>query len=190
MVSPESASLITVPTGIRSTMSSAPRPNWSAPRPFSPRSESIGIALAAADGFAVLDVIDHGPGIDPDERLRIFDSFYQGRPPIGGRVKGSGLGLAIARDYTAAHGGRLEVMDLADRRHGAHFRLLLPLEGQGAAGARRSETGSAPVTVAGRQSAARGEPSAAGPPQGAAPPGGAARSAARGEPPSPAGGSA
>ena len=125
---------------------------------YSPRSESIGIALAAADGFAVLDVIDHGPGIDPDERLRIFDSFYQGRPPIGGRVKGSGLGLAIARDYTAAHGGRLEVMDLADRRHGAHFRLMLPLEGQGAAGARRSETGSAPVTVAGRQSAARGEP--------------------------------
>ena len=36
IVSPVSASLITVPTGMRSTMSSAPLPYWSRPRPFSP----------------------------------------------------------------------------------------------------------------------------------------------------------
>ena len=78
-------------------------------------------------GFAVLDVIDRGPGIDPQERERIFDSFYQGRAPVDGRVKGSGLGLAIAREYALAHGGRIEVMDRAEGERGAHFRLWLPL---------------------------------------------------------------
>ena len=94
---------------------------------YSPRSASITVTLATEQGFAVLDVVDRGPGIDPVERERIFDSFYQGRPPIDGRVKGSGLGLAIAREYALAHGGGIEVLDRADREHGAHFRLQLPL---------------------------------------------------------------
>jgi two-component system sensor histidine kinase GlrK len=94
---------------------------------YSPRSAAIDVALRTEPGFAVLDVIDRGPGIDPQERDRIFDSFYQGRPPVDGRVKGSGLGLAIAREYALAHGGRIEVEGRADRARGAHFRLWLPL---------------------------------------------------------------
>ena len=62
---------------------------------YSPLSASIVIALGSDDGSAVLDVIDDGPGIDAMERERIFESFYQGKPPVAGRVKGSGLGLAI-----------------------------------------------------------------------------------------------
>jgi two-component system sensor histidine kinase GlrK len=84
----------------------------------------------------VLDVVDRGPGIDPGERERIFESFYQGRPPVDGRVKGSGLGLAIAREYALAHGGRIEVVEPGPNEQGAHFRLSLPLvvgdvEGEG-----------------------------------------------------------
>ena len=45
---------------------------------------------------------------------RIFESFYQGKPPVEGRVKGSGLGLAIAREYALAHGGRIELLDRTD----------------------------------------------------------------------------
>jgi two-component system sensor histidine kinase GlrK len=75
----------------------------------------------------VLDVIDEGHGVDPAERERIFESFYQGKAPMEGRVKGSGLGLAIAHEYAMAQGGRVEVHDRADRRRGAHFRVWLPL---------------------------------------------------------------
>ena len=57
---------------------------------YSPRSASIDVALGIERGFAVLDVVDRGPGIDPQERERIFDSFYRGHPPVDGRVKGSG----------------------------------------------------------------------------------------------------
>ena len=94
---------------------------------YSPRSGVIRLDLATADGIALLDVSDQGHGVDPAERDRIFDSFYQGQAPVQGRVKGSGLGLAIAREYALAHGGRIEVGDRRDGRRGARFRLLLPL---------------------------------------------------------------
>ena len=57
-----------------------------------------------------------GRGVAPADRARIFDSFYQGPPPVDGRVKGSGLGLAIAREYAQAQGGRIEVASRRDGR--------------------------------------------------------------------------
>jgi hypothetical protein len=94
---------------------------------YSPRSGTIAIDVGVDGAFAVLDVVDEGPGIEPGERQRIFESFYQGKPPLEGRVKGSGLGLAIAREYALVHGGRIEVSDRDDGRRGARFRLWLPL---------------------------------------------------------------
>ena len=94
---------------------------------YSPRSGTITAEVHARDGLAVLEVADQGPGVPPAERERVFDSFYQGAPPAEGRVKGSGLGLAIAREYAAAHGGRVDVVDRADGGRGACFRLVLPL---------------------------------------------------------------
>ena len=94
---------------------------------YSPRSGSILIELRSESDQAVLDVIDGGPGISAVDRPHIFESFYQGKTAPEGRIKGSGLGLAIAREYTLAHGGRIELIDRADGRRGAHFRLYLPL---------------------------------------------------------------
>jgi len=107
---------------------------------YAPRSSPIKLDLAIEGDFAVLDVIDEGPGIDPDERPRIFESFYQGKIAPGGRIKGSGLGLAIAREYALAHGGRIEVFDRADGARGARFRLWLPLAAGFGPGPARSST--------------------------------------------------
>ena len=115
---------------------------------YSPRSGTIALNLAAEKGFAVLDVIDEGHGVDPEERRHIFESFYQGKPPAEGRVKGSGLGLAIAREYALAHGGRIEVLDRAQGQSGAHFRLWLPLATSGE-GAVVDTTSRVHVTLAG-----------------------------------------
>jgi signal transduction histidine kinase len=106
------------------------------------------LTLFAQDGFAVLDVADHGPGIAPAERERVFDSFYSGKAPVDGKVKGSGLGLAIAREYAVAQAGRLEVLDRADGKRGVRFRLWLPLSaGAGAALAAAGAPAKPPVTV-------------------------------------------
>jgi two-component system sensor histidine kinase GlrK len=94
---------------------------------YAPRSSAITVKLLVEGDFAVLDVIDEGPGIEPDERPLIFESFYQGKIAPAGRIKGSGLGLAIAREYALVHGGRIEVLDRADGARGARFRLWLPL---------------------------------------------------------------
>jgi len=48
-------------------------------------------------------VRDHGPGIAPDDRERVFDRFY--RAASARSQPGSGLGLAIVREVAEAHGG-------------------------------------------------------------------------------------
>jgi two-component system, NtrC family, sensor histidine kinase GlrK len=116
---------------------------------YSPRSASVIVALVTERDFAVLDVIDHGPGIDVKDRQRIFDSFYQGKPPVDGRVKGSGLGLAIAHEYALAHGGRIEVHDRVDRKRGARLRLWLPLATGDAGAAASAAAPQTPITMAG-----------------------------------------
>ncbi|MFO1316918.1 MAG: ATP-binding protein [Burkholderiales bacterium] len=116
---------------------------------YSPRSGVIELALFAQDGFAVLDVADHGPGIAPAERERVFDSFYSGQAPVDGKVKGSGLGLAIAREYAVAQAGRLEVLDRGDGKRGVRFRLWLPLSAS--AGASAGAPRQSPVTVGGHK---------------------------------------
>ncbi len=114
---------------------------------YSPRSGTIEVSVALEPDFAVIDVADAGHGVDPVERERIFDSFYQGKPPMEGRVKGSGLGLAIAREYALAQGGRIEVQDRADGKRGAQFRLWLPRVAAAGAAANDASTGAAPVAA-------------------------------------------
>jgi two-component system sensor histidine kinase GlrK len=93
---------------------------------YAPRAGRIDIRTWQEDGLAHVEVTDNGPGVDADEREKIFDSFFQGKAPPGGRVKGSGLGLAIAREYALAHGGTIGVHARRDGKRGACFRLSLP----------------------------------------------------------------
>jgi two-component system sensor histidine kinase GlrK len=90
---------------------------------FTPAGGSIAVVARASGDQAVIDVIDSGPGVPPEERDSIFDSFFRGRAKASARVEGSGLGLAIAREFVEAHGGKISV--LAEER-GAHFRVALP----------------------------------------------------------------
>lgn len=118
---------------------------------YSPRAGVITLHLAVDKDCAVLDVMDEGVGVPADERDRIFESFYQGKAPVEGRVKGSGLGLAIAREYALAHEGRVEVRDRSDGKRGAVFTLRLPLGGAGAAALRPTQASRTAVNVASGQ---------------------------------------
>jgi two-component system sensor histidine kinase GlrK len=84
----------------------------------------IVLTLTQESGHAVIDVLDTGPGIDFDEREKIFDAFYQGRALAKGHIKGSGLGLSIALEYVKLHDGTIEALGAAQ---GAHLRVVLPL---------------------------------------------------------------
>lgn len=98
---------------------------------YSPVKGSITISLAARNNRAIIDVRDEGPGVDEDERNRIFNAFYQGRARASGPVKGTGLGLSITREFVQLHHGDIEVIP---SEHGAHFRVSLPCDAGGTEG--------------------------------------------------------
>ncbi|GGU58098.1 sensor histidine kinase [Lentzea flava] len=68
----------------------------------------------------VIEVADHGPGMEPEQAARVFERFYRVDPARG--PGGAGLGLAIVAALVAAHGWRVEV-DTAPGE-GAVFRVL------------------------------------------------------------------
>jgi C4-dicarboxylate-specific signal transduction histidine kinase len=70
-----------------------------------------------ADGLCIA-VNDSGSGIAPEDRDRIFESFYTTK------AGGVGIGLSICRSIVEAHGGRLWVDARPPR--GAVFRFTLP----------------------------------------------------------------
>ncbi|MFL6289894.1 MAG: sensor histidine kinase [Thermoanaerobaculia bacterium] len=79
---------------------------------------------------AVLRLRDHGPGIDPRDRRRIFRPFHRSAARAAGSAPGVGLGLALSRRLARQMGGDLR---LASSEEGASFELWLraakPLSG-------------------------------------------------------------
>jgi two-component system sensor histidine kinase GlrK len=91
---------------------------------FTPPGGTISVRARVQAGEAVIEVMDSGPGVPPEERESIFNLFFRGRGKgDSGRIKGSGLGLAIARELAEAHGGHIAVVCEGT---GGHFRVTLP----------------------------------------------------------------
>jgi two-component system sensor histidine kinase BaeS len=85
---------------------------------WTPDGGTISIGSSTRDGSVFIDVQDTGPGIQPDERERIFVPF------ISRDNHGTGLGLPIGRELAVALGGRLELESTVGE--GSRFRLVLP----------------------------------------------------------------
>ncbi|MGN8049600.1 sensor histidine kinase [Curtobacterium sp. 22159] len=94
---------------------------------FTPHDDPIEIGIGVDDerGMAHLDVIDHGEGIPPQLREKIFQRFWRADTSRARDTGGSGLGLAIVSGIVAAHHGSVEVFDTEGG--GATFRVWLPL---------------------------------------------------------------
>jgi len=86
----------------------------------SPSGGTIAIETVVEDEFAVVRVIDDGPGVPAEVLPRIFEPFFTTKP----KGEGTGLGLGIARQIVAKHGGEMRCESMPGR---TCFEVRLPL---------------------------------------------------------------
>jgi len=86
---------------------------------FSPPGSRIELGLSLQGGMLCLTVDDSGPGIEEQERQRVFEPFYTTRSG------GTGLGLAIVKKVAEELEGQVECMNRP--QGGARFEFRLPL---------------------------------------------------------------
>ncbi|MFC5928315.1 sensor histidine kinase [Cryobacterium melibiosiphilum] len=85
------------------------------------------VTMDCAAQRASIAVIDHGEGIPPQIREKIFQRFWRADSSRARETGGSGLGLAIVAAIVASHNGTVDVVDTPGG--GATFRVSLPLAG-------------------------------------------------------------
>lgn len=73
--------------------------------------------------FAVIEVVDNGPGIPQEHRGKIFDRFYRIDKDRSRETGGAGLGLAIVQWAVNVHQGTISVVSSPS---GTVFRLKIP----------------------------------------------------------------
>lgn len=89
---------------------------------FAPDSGTIGVAVhKRPDGSVQISVADNGPGIQDEEKDKVFERFYRGDASRG--TPGVGLGLSLVQAVAKLHGSSLE---LANLRPGLEVKLTLP----------------------------------------------------------------
>lgn len=107
---------------------------------FTPEGESVTVRISATDGLgpveppddaesvvgtARIEVLDNGPGIEPDVQDRIFDRFERAPDEDIQNHEGTGLGLALTGALTELHGGTVEVESTPGE--GSCFTVHLPI---------------------------------------------------------------
>lgn len=87
-------------------------------------SADIVLSLEEAGANVRIAVEDHGVGIPPEHRERVFERFYRVDGARAAETGGAGLGLAIVRRIARLHGG--DVALAAARPSGCRFTVTLP----------------------------------------------------------------
>ena len=125
---------------------------------YAPGTGAIAIRVEQTDGAIAVRVTDHGPGVPPEKRERIFERFVRGTDAgsDAARVRGSGIGLALVKHIAESHGGRAWVEGAAPSHaepgeppgslqvapHGSTFVFTVAAEAARAGGGRSRDHGS------------------------------------------------
>lgn len=86
----------------------------------------IDLNLVVVDTGYEIQVSDDGPGVPDDQKLKIFEAFYQLPDDKIASMAGTGIGLAFAKSLAEAHEGDLRLEDSA--AGGSSFILSLPMK--------------------------------------------------------------
>jgi len=104
---------------------------------YTPPDSAVEIGLREVGSNAVLTVRDHGPGVAPEEREKIFELFYRSEESARA-TRGVGIGLALTRQLVLHLNGTITVEEAPGG--GALFRVSIPLADEHAQTAVTSES--------------------------------------------------
>jgi signal transduction histidine kinase len=74
---------------------------------FSPAGATVTFTAERRPDAVVFTVIDHGPGIPPEAKDRVFEWFET--DSMGSQHRGTGLGLSLVRSFVELHGGTVTI---------------------------------------------------------------------------------
>lgn len=105
----------------------------------------VGQSMQIGMNYAVIQIVDHGPGVPDDSRARIFERFYTADPSRARQKGGTGLGMAIVLSVVKAHRGFI----CASQTPGGGLTITVvlpigPVEPQPRPGAQTDGSGRAP----------------------------------------------
>lgn len=92
---------------------------------FSPEHGTVKVVTRREPKFTIVEIVDQGPGILPEETVRIFELFGQGVRGIDRRTGGLGIGLHLVRRISELHGAHVGVNSQPGQ--GSTFWVRLPL---------------------------------------------------------------
>jgi len=92
---------------------------------YSPEGSDIAVAMRREGRYGRVTVTDHGAGIAPDDKARLFSAFTRLARPDHRYVAGTGMGLYLSRELARRQGGDL-VLDESSP-DGSTFSVTLPL---------------------------------------------------------------
>jgi two-component system sensor histidine kinase KdpD len=88
----------------------------------------IDVTISVRGGSVRVAVADRGPGVSPEQALRLFEPYYRAPATAGSGKDGVGLGLSIVKSIVEAHSGQVGVE--SRRGGGARFWFSLPTIGR------------------------------------------------------------
>ena len=89
---------------------------------YSPKYATVEVILDTTTTKPSLSVIDHGPGIVPEQRKKVFEAFY--RLSRDKDIEGTGLGLHLVYRIVKMHGAEIHITSTSGG--GATFVIDLP----------------------------------------------------------------
>ncbi len=90
---------------------------------YSPKQLPVKVRLQKSQGTAILTVADDGPGIEEEEKKKVFEKFYRVGNEATRKAKGTGLGLYLCRKIVKDHSGSIVIHNNVP--HGAIFTVTL-----------------------------------------------------------------
>jgi nitrogen fixation negative regulator NifL len=85
------------------------------------RTRELTVTTRGLPGNVEIFIEDSGPGIPPEQHLKVFEPFFTTKP------QHAGTGLAMAQQIVADHGGMIEID--AQPAAGCRLRVVLPTQG-------------------------------------------------------------